>query len=515
VSPLQTQLIANADAWLGTVPVFFGEKYMVRVSDGQYLSLTCDKNKMKYSAKELQAYETKTAPPVPPYGIKWQDREAAQLAYENSEIYLVDFWNRERDEAVPSDLLAQLEYTMTREQLASLRPVRFQFPPVMDKPGGDPDYLPRAIRRKFLDAVMVLEKINVYPPRKLGQLASVHFEARCMCCGRAALAAVELADGFDIEEIARLDWLGEFIEHKSESTYEPAEPQQYGTHLCERMHWYYWENYGAGLNSILGWSSGLGMRHMSKYVNRNPFELMLDEMLWAPNCKEGCPLPSKESVSRHLGEVRLLLPAAYELVESGKVVVRDLVGEPGYMKVQWRPMVGADVAQYHVGLIYFSSGAITNDVYDKPYVRYIRHPVWFELPMAYFDKVVRVLPSDSEPRPDLAKHKAMMARDANQSDLQAGDITIGMMPPGSDYAWYAVVEIELTPRARARLGLKDKIVLICMVQIATGEWVTTGDVYVFPAWALRGTRDGMSRRVVEAVQRAMGNWEEFAQFRLQ
>ena len=89
---------------------------------------------------------------------------------------------------------------------------------------------------------------------------------------------------------------------------------------------------------------------------------------------------------------------------------------------------------------------------------------------------------------------------------------MALMPPGNDQAWYAVVEIELPAGVAKKLGLTGTMVLICMVQTVVGEWLV-GDVYVFPAWALAGRREGMSDAVQDALNRASVNWEELREFR--
>ena len=81
--------------------------------------------------------------------------------------------------------------------------------------------------------------------------------------------------------------------------------------MLDRQHWVNWDQCGAPLSNVMGpVGGGCGMRHMSKYLHWSPFKLKLDEMLWAPDVREGCPIPTKDAIVRHLGGVRLLLPAA-------------------------------------------------------------------------------------------------------------------------------------------------------------------------------------------------------------
>ena len=145
-------------------------------------------------------------------------------------------------------------------------------------------------------------------------------------------------------------------------------------------------------------------------------------------------------------------------------------------------------------------------------MRYLRHNALYDLGVGYFDRIVRVLLTTDEPRPDVAALLSMKEKERDSKSLNIGEIALALMPPGNDQAWYAVVEIELPADVAKKLGLTGTIVLICMVQTVVGEWLV-GDVYVFPAWALAGRREGMSNAVQDALNRASVNWEELREFR--
>ena len=142
------------------------------------------------------------------------------------------------------------------------------------------------------------------------------------------------------------------MKHETDGTYEPfqldAKDKKGGAHhLLDRQHWVNWEQYGAPLWNVMGPIEGCGMRHMSKDLHRSPFELWLNEMLWAPDVREGCPIPSKDALARHIGDVRLPIPAAWSLLKHNKVQVRVVKnGNP-----EWRPLRAKDVSALHVGVI--------------------------------------------------------------------------------------------------------------------------------------------------------------------
>ena len=204
----------------------------------------------------------------------------------------------------------------------------------------------------------------------------------------------------------------------------------------------------------------------------------------------------------------MLLPAVWSLLKAGKVQVRVVKdGNP-----IWRPLKAKDVSALHVGVMYFTMNKQGNDVYNSPWVRYLRHSGMHDLAMDYFKNVVRVMPTSEEPRPDMAALLSMKEKERDSKELNVGEIALALMPPGNDQAWYAVVEIELPADVAKKLGLAGTIVLICMVQTVAGEWLV-GDVYVFPAWALEGRRKGIADSVQRAMDRATMNWDELRQFR--
>ena len=175
-------------------------------------------------------------------------------------------------------------------------------------------------------------------------------------------------------------------------------------------------------------------------------------------------------------------------------------------------MRAKDVKALHVGVMYFTMNKQGADVYNGPWVRYLRHSGMHDLAVDYFRNVVRVSPTADEPRPDLAALISMKEKERDSKSLNIGEIALALMPPGNDQAWYAVVEIELPADVAKKLGLTGTIVLICMVQTVVGEWLV-GDVYVFPAWALEGRREGILDAVQDALNRASVNWEELREFR--
>ena len=78
------------------------------------------------------------------------------------------------------------------------------------------------------------------------------------------------------------------------------------------------------------------MRHMSGFGNRTPFELKVGDVLWAPKCNEGRPIPSEDAVTAHLGFTKFLLPAALSVIQTGKVKVR--FWNKSENKYQWRSL---------------------------------------------------------------------------------------------------------------------------------------------------------------------------------
>jgi len=68
---------------------------------------------------------------------------------------------------------------------------------------------------------MVLEGVWVTPPKKVGGRAYVQGYMRCMCCGKSGASAHYVDSAFEIEEIAKLNWIEGLLTHETEGTYEP------------------------------------------------------------------------------------------------------------------------------------------------------------------------------------------------------------------------------------------------------------------------------------------------------
>ena len=115
--------------------------------------------------------------------------------------------------------------------------------------------------------------------------------------------------------------------------------------------------------------------------------------------------------------------------------------------------------------------------------------------------IVGQKPTSKNTRPDLDMLKDLRREMKDRSKkLGTSKTAMALRPPGEDCSWHAVVEIELTGAAAALAGVKTRVVLICMMQIAVITIAADGTV-AWEAWSLVGQQERLGDQLAEAMAR--------------
>jgi hypothetical protein len=210
----------------------------------------------------------------------------------------------------------------------------------------------------------------------------------------------------------------------------------------------------------------------------------------------GCKYPVKDSVRKSLGDVRALCILAMRLVETQRV--RAVVSWTSGQFSTWCREIPLDaVVRCRPCMVHWDPNTKGRQ-YEKDETTLLR---WHELPNSFeeYGRLLKVKPEDfnasSDRCPYTNAHERLGA--SLKLEQKARSLkSLRLQPAEGSYQWYCVVELDLTPWFRDKLGLgDDDIVVICQDQlVATKEPDLKASKYhgasgevMFEAWAMKSS----------------------------